>query len=368
MNNVLLLLGLVILLPSLIWGKGKAEAYTLKLAPADENSIFENTNYYVWGASPIRAADGTYHIYYAQWPRKEGFDSWTTYGEILHVVAPKMDGPYVFHDVALGPRGNQFWDGESAYNPTVHFFNGKYYLYYTGTTGKNRKSYWEHRNNQRIGVAVSDSPNGPWKRFDKPMIDVSPERDAPDSLMTANPAITQMPDGKYLMVFKGVGKKNPLPFGGPVVHLAAIGDDPADGSTFKKYMKPIFVPKKGNYFFPAEDPYVWCEDDHFYAVVKDNYGTFVKKKSHALVIFHSADGKNWELVKDPLLTVPCLAKKDGKEMRLMNLERPQFLFSKGEPVMLFCAGALPERYGLSYFTFNIHIPIRKTQKKGNQIK
>lgn len=359
MNNVLFLLEVFVLLPFLIWGKGKAQSYTLKLAPADESSIFENTNYYVWGASPIRAADGTYHIYYAQWPRKEGFDSWTTYGEVLHAVAPKLDGPYVFHDVALGARGNQFWDGESVYNPTVHFFNGKYYLYYTGTTGKNRKSYWEHRNNQRIGVAVSDSPNGPWKRFDKPMIDVSPERDAPDSLMTANPAITQMPDGKYLMVFKGVGKKNPLPFGGPVVHLVAIGDDPADGSTFKKLMKPIFVPKKGNYFFPAEDSYVWCEDGHFYAVVKDVHGTFTPTKIPALVIFHSADGKEWTPTDKPFFTTTRIAMKDGTEMRLTNLERPQLFLENGKPVMFFFAGRVPRRHGIPNSTFNIHIRLNE---------
>ena len=36
--------------------------------------------------------------------------------------------------------------------------------------------WWVNRNNQRIGVAVADDPNGPWKRFDKPLIDAKPER------------------------------------------------------------------------------------------------------------------------------------------------------------------------------------------------
>lgn len=363
---IFLSMSLLFSLPWGVMGEGTGADYALSVMPIDEQSaIFENTNYFTWGGSPVKGLDGKYHLFYSRWERKEGFSAWVTHSEIAHAVADQADGPYHFHDVALPVRGISFWDGMCTHNPNIHIFDGKYYLYYMGNTGKRGKSSglnFQHRNNQRIGVAVADSPNGPWKRFDKPVIDVSPQKDAPDSLMTSNPSVTQMPDGNYLMVYKAVGKKKPLPFGGPVVHLTAIAKTPV--GPFVKNMNPIFT-SKDNTFFPAEDPYVWCEKGHFYALVKDNYGTFVKKKPHALVIFHSADGKNWELVKDPLVTVPRLAKKDGQEMRLMNLERPQFLFSKGEPVMLFCAGALSKRYGLSYFTFNIHIPIRKTQKKGN---
>jgi hypothetical protein len=28
---------------------------------------------------------------------------------------------------------------------------------------------WTHRNHQRIGVAIADSPNDTWQRFDQPL-------------------------------------------------------------------------------------------------------------------------------------------------------------------------------------------------------
>lgn len=68
---------------------------------------------------------------------------------------------------------------------------------------------WTHHNHQRIGVAVADSPDGPWQRFDKPVVDVGVDADAPDALMTSNPAVTPRPEGGVLMVYKAVGKKRP---------------------------------------------------------------------------------------------------------------------------------------------------------------
>jgi hypothetical protein len=69
--------------------------------------------------------------------------------------------------------------------------------------------------------AVADSPDGPWRRFDKPIVDVSPDPQAPDALMTSNPAVTARPGGGVLLIYKAVGKKRSMPFGGPVVHMVA---------------------------------------------------------------------------------------------------------------------------------------------------
>lgn len=83
--------------------------------------------------------------------------------------------------MALGVRGAEYWDGLCTHNPTIHKFDGKYYLYYMGHTGDGKllgspgkeDLNWIHRNNQRVGLAVADSPNGPWTRFEEPLMDVS---------------------------------------------------------------------------------------------------------------------------------------------------------------------------------------------------
>lgn len=61
--------------------------------------------------------------------------------------------------------------------PPVLRIGKKFYLYFMGnrddlapTKGLN----WVHRNNQRIGVAVADSPDGPWQRFDNPLVEPTP--------------------------------------------------------------------------------------------------------------------------------------------------------------------------------------------------
>lgn len=199
------------------------------MKPVPESAIFSDPDYFIWGASMVEGDDGQYHLFYSRWPKEYGHNAWLTHSEIAHAVADNPLGPYKHSDVVLPARGKTYWDGLDTHNPTVHKFGDKYYLYYMGNTGDGKvmKGFnYSHRNNQRIGVAVANSPNGAWQRFDKPLIDVSPDDNAWDALMVSNPSITQKPDGTYLMVYKAVAKHKPLPGGGPVVHLVATSQSP----------------------------------------------------------------------------------------------------------------------------------------------
>lgn len=340
----------------------RAENYSITLEPADKNSVLVSDDYYTWGASPIKGEDGLYHLYYSRWKKEYGFLAWVTHSEVAHAVSETKEGPYRFNDLALPARGAAYWDGLNTHNPTIHRFGDKYYLYYTGNTGdgRNMKSRLNpvHRNNQRIGVAVSDSPYGPWKRFDKPLIDVSADSTAYDALMVANPSITQMPDGKYLMVYKAVGKHRKGIWGGPVVHLCATSDSPT--GPFKKNPQPIFTASGSD--FPAEDPYVWCQDGIYYAIVKDMHGSFTGK-GRSLALFYSKNGQDWRPVNQPLVSIPEIHWKDGTVTQLEHLERPQLLIEDGKPVLLFLAADAMKDYTKDGMTFNIHVPIRITHNE-----
>lgn len=331
--------------------------YSILLDSADKKSVLQSDDYYTWGASPIKGNDGLYHLYYSRWKKEYGFLAWVTHSEIAHAVSKEAKGPYYFSDLALPARGATYWDGLNTHNPTIHFFNGKYYLYYTGNTGdgQNMKSSLNpsHRNNQRIGVAVSDSPYGPWIRFDKPIIDVSADSTAHDALMVANPSITQMTDGKYLMVYKAVAKKNGGIWGGPVVHLCAVSDSPT--GPFKKHPNPIFTATGSD--FPAEDPYIWSQDGMYYAIVKDMHGSFTGK-GRSLALFYSENGFDWKATETPLVSVPEIHWKNGEVTQLVHLERPQLLIEEGKPVILFLAADAMNDYSQPGNTFNVHIPIR----------
>lgn len=330
---------------------------TIKLGEASRESVLEMDGYFVWGASMTRDDDGLYHIFFSRWKKEYGFNSWVTHSEIAHAVGSDPFGAFEFKDVALPARGAEYWDGLCTHNPTILRIGDKYYLYYMGNTGDGAPSpegslNWTHRNNQRIGVAVADSPYGPWRRSDKPLIDVGAPEDS-DALMTSNPAVSRMADGRMLMVYKAVGLKRELPFGGPVVHLAAVSDSPE--GPFEKYEELIFTLPGDD--FPAEDPFIWCDGRRYHAVVKDQKGGFTGVKGHSLALFESEDGLHWGPAANALISDTTVHWADGDSTQFHNLERPQIYFENGRPLLMLLAACPRDTTGQITHTFNLRIPI-----------
>ena len=312
----------------------------------------------IWGGSLVKGEDGLYHLYYSRWPKRLGW-AWVTHSEIAHAVAESPLGPYTFQDVTLPPRGAEFWDGLCTHNPTVHRFDGKYYLYYMGNTGDGKvvgmpgkpQLNWLHRNNQRIGVAVADKLAGPWKRFDRPVIDISTDASAPDSLMTSNPSVCQRPDGSYLMIYKAVGQEYPMPFGGPVVHCITTADSPT--GPFRKHPQTVFTVTGER--FPAEDPYIWYQDGKYRAIVKrmnDAQG----KRYFTLAQYDSRDGFDWQPSRYHKISDRTLTWEDGSRQQLNHLERPQVFFENGKPAVLLCAADTIDQNNVRQ-SFNVQIPL-----------
>ncbi len=326
------------------------------LQPVPETAKFINDSFFIWGGSLVKShIDKKYHMFYSRWPKKLGMTAWVTHSEIAHATSDSPFGPFEFQDVVLPLKGKEYWDGLVTHNPTIHFFDGKYYLYYMGTTGDLTapNQFWEHRNRQRIGVAVADDPNGPWKRTDKPLLDVSADSTAHDAVMVSNPSVTQMPDGRFLMVYKAVAKKLPTPKYGPVVHLTAISNSPT--GPFVKQMKPIFTAR--DLEFPAEDPYVWYAENCYYAVVKDMNGAFTSA-GRSLVLFYSVDGLDWKLAQNPLVSKLEIHWENGTVQKVQALERPQLYIENGKPVALLCAVNETQSH-----SFNVQIPLFKWDSK-----
>lgn len=319
-----------------------------------ESAKFINYSFFIWGGSMVKShVDEKYHLFYSRWPRNLGMNAWVTHSEIAHAISDSPFGPFEFKNVALPVREKEYWDGLVTHNPTIHYFKGQYYLYYMGNTGDGKPTgnslNWTHRNNQRIGVAIADDPNGPWERFSKPLIDVSPDTLAHDALMVSNPSVTKMANGKYLMIYKAVAKKGNMPFGGPVVHLTAIADNP-EGPFFKQ-LKPVFTLQDLD--FPAEDPFVWYEDKCYYAIVKDMNGAFTDA-GRSLALFCSEDGLSWEKARHPLVSKLEIEWENGTKQKVIALERPQLFFENGAMVALLCA----VNENLEH-SFNVQIPLLK---------
>lgn len=323
------------------------------IQPVPESARFSLPDYMVWCGSMIKGEDGKYYLFYSRWPRSMGHYAWVTDSEIALARADNPTGPYKHMMVVLGKRDNHFWDGACTHNPTIHKFQGKYYLYYMGTTGTsniqmptsmNDPNWWEYRNNQRIGVAVSSKILGPWIRSEKPLIDTT--TNGFDHLVANNPSVVRRPDGRYLMIYKGVGKGK-MPYGGKVLHGAALADKPE--GPFIKLPQRIFVKDSTN--FAAEDPYIWYQKGKYYAIVKDMKGVFTNAGT-SLALFESKDGLDWKPSKNVLVSTCQIPWFSGIK-KVTKLERPQFWMDNGIPKVLFCAVYDGEN------NYNVAIPLKK---------
>lgn len=160
--------------------------------------------------SDVMKVGQTYYVYYTKIPdaepkywgagywgasvwcaksEDEGF-SWTEVGEMLRV----------------GERGK--WDSQAVFTPNIFHANGKYYLYFTGVKPTPGNADGEFENNNitditAIGVAISDSPTGPFKRISQePILKVSVEPEKFDSYRVDDAALLYR-NGIYWMYYKG---------------------------------------------------------------------------------------------------------------------------------------------------------------------
>lgn len=325
-----------------------------KILEVNEENILRNPEYYNWGSSIIKGKDGKYHLFYAQMSKKLGFKSWLTDGIVSHAIADSVAGPYVHQEVVLEGRGPAYWDAYTAHNPRIKFFDGKYYLYYISTNLGNRILSEEEfeqartkgipnefrsivRMNQRIGVAVSESVNGPWKRLDQPIVEPS----GPIAQITCNPAVAQRPDGGYIMIVRGdkpnvkyANGKWPGPNELIRSQAIALSDSPIGPWKIQ--------PKAAVGNLNSEDPAIWYDVKR-----KRYYGIY-----HAfgyMGMITSIDGINWEKAKHYKVLDKAIKKADGTEILADRLERPFIYVEEGVAKVM--TVAVLEKNGNSYSLF-----------------
>lgn len=313
------------------------------LQPVPRRARFAMGGWYVWCGTMCRA-DDRYFLLFSRWPQASEFRGWVTHSEIGWAVSDDPLGPFTFGGMALPGAGGDAWDAHATHNPAVMAFGGKFYLYYMGDRGNGE--FWDHRNNQRIGVAVADHPAGPWQRFDRPLVDV--DKQSWVYMMCSNPTVTPTPAGRFLMIYKTTSQ-GPLPFGGNVYHAAAFSDDPL--GPFTRLPDPIFT--REGVQFPAEDPSVFWLEDRYYVVCKDMQGCFTEY-GPGLVLFESREGKDWALAKHPFVSARQIVWEDGEVLPVALLDRPQVYLEADQPRVLVCAVKPQDETALTY---NVQIPL-----------
>lgn len=322
--------------------------------------------YYVWDCSVIKV-DGKYHMFSSRWKEELGFGNhWLFNSEIIHSVADKPEGPYVFQNVALPRRGRQYFDGMNTHNTCIKEHNGKFYLYYMGTTyggdiptGKEiRPGYADETwNRKRIGVAVADDINGEFVRRDTPLLEPR-GCEYWDCTCTTNPSVVIMPDGKTYMIYKSrCAYAKPLQLG------IAVADKP-DGEFTRLTDNPILDFQ--NEDMHIEDPFLWYDEKKkkFCLIAKDD----VKNGAYGITgewgsgfYAESDDCMDFEIGNDPKVYSRSVEWTDGTRCVQANLERPSVLFDEnGVPTHIFCAsGNGKEPFNFEGGTYIVCIKLEK---------
>lgn len=320
--------------------------------------------YWIWCGSVIRGKDGTYHMFASAWPKEMGFGAqWLFNSQIVHAVSETPEGPYRFKERILERRDRKYFDALNQHNPYILEWNGKYYLYYIGTTygGKipekaseiGDQRFIEVWNKKRIGVAVSDSLDGPWERKESPILEPR-GCDHWDCTITSNPAVAILEDGTTYMLYKSrSGVEEPMQIG---VAKASTPEGPFERISENPILK--FPDSR----YQVEDPFLWYQNGKFHLLLKNDFKEdweHITEEWGAGLYAESEDCIHWQLAEDPITYTRKVEWDNGKTTVQANLERPFLLRDeKGCPEYLFLAtgdGSRP--YGLEH-SWNMVIPIR----------
>lgn len=333
-----------------------------RIGKVPRNSGFSMEGYHLWCPSVIKGDDGLFHLFASRWPNTIPFHpGWMVASEVVHATSNDILGPYEFRDVALPARGAEYWDGRSTHNPKILKHKENYIIVYMGSTHPFQDVQPGEpfllddprcivgRSNKRVGIAISKNLNGPWQRFDGPILPTKPNTFY--SFLTSNPSLIIHEDESAYLMFKSrkyeghvhspmfIGVAKAPHFTGP---YTVIGN------------KPIFGP---GYFGEVEDPYVWKDSSGFHMIAKDMYDKLAGEH-HAGFLANSPDGVKWELDPQPKAYSRTITWDDGEKQTLGQMERPFAYVENGKVTHLFF-GVMdgPGGFNNSTRSWNLVIPL-----------
>jgi len=285
----------------------------------------EEPGYMVWGSSPIQDEDGKTHLFVARWPKEFGVDpGWRSHSEIAHYVAPSPEGPFHFSDIALKGSGKDSWDKFGAHNPAIHRVGDSYVLLYIANDNPRTPP---HPANQQIGMVLSSSLYGPWKKVHGDGLILSPPKDSGfwnfgASNGVNNPALLCHPNGEFYLYFKSEGGRMGL----------------ARSKQVTGPYHPLPNPVTSN-DQSIEDGYAFLYKGHIFLLTTDNHGILEKGGG---LLWESEDGENFTLAEQGFFRVDkYLDEKQLQHARrhyggqIIKFERPQLLLIEKKPAYLY---------------------------------
>jgi len=202
--------------------------------------------------SDVILVNNTYYVYYTKvYGRAPGY-----WGTIC--CASSNDGGYTWKEegevLGLGKTGA--FDSQATFTPNIIKTNNRYYLFYTGVQPTADRSDGIFENNSAtdftaIGLAVADTPLGPFMRIDEnPILEVSEEAEDFDSYRVDDAALL-FRNGKFYLYYKGRSLQHGQV--GPSKTQMGVALATNIEGPYKKYGKPILSDSHEVLIWPHED-------------------------------------------------------------------------------------------------------------------
>ncbi|MDO7172370.1 family 43 glycosylhydrolase [Mariniflexile sp. AS56] len=155
--------------------------------------------------SDIIKVGDTYYIWYSRMDSPVTSGYWAT---IWYATSQDEGHTWTEQGMALGLGEEGKFDSHSVFTPNILAHKGKYYLYYTGvkpTPGNENKEFEGNSTTDitAIGLAVSDSPEGPFVRVENnPVLEISNVASDFDSFRIDDASLL-VKDEKIWLFYKG---------------------------------------------------------------------------------------------------------------------------------------------------------------------
>lgn len=213
-----------------------------------------------------------FYVWYSKGIISPGYDATVWY-------ATSSDGvKWTEKGMALAKGKAGSWEGGSVFTPNILVAEGRYWLFYTGTSMDYGKGF---NPDSKIGLAVSDSADGPFKRVSgEPVITNSDKKSDFDSHLVDDACLI-VKDGRYWCYYKGrqLGKSPAHTQMG-----VAIADKP-EGPYIKHESNPVIA---GNH-----EVLVWTQGSGVGAMIGTTGPAEIKNS-----VMYSADGLKFTKTHD----------------------------------------------------------------------
>lgn len=267
--------------------------------PVPRESGFKMDGYWIWCGSMIKVGS-TYHLFASRWPKTGEFpEGYRQNSEIVRATSNNPLGPFKFEEVVIGERDSSFWDSNMSHNPTIHKIGNEYVLFYIGS---DFSTYLPNSKQllRRVGYATSGSITGPWKRSNKPVINIE----------SNNPAIL-IEKNRIKLIYRDAPLR---------VYLAES----------KTYHGPYTLVNDN--LWPEhkiEDFYMFKADKKYHIICEDNIGGISGHERWGVHLV-SDNGKTGWRKNDPVVAYDHdIQYSDGTKLHCVRRERPQLLTENG---------------------------------------